>query len=179
MTDILEDFNTLTVTVPWWALAGLLDGVDDTHETIDVMLDQPRVDAYLRTAGMAPEWKKTILVPIRQFITKHWFPLATRTRTDAEMHAVFYERRFSLLKLCVLALRFEQFNWNRFTSNTGKKPTPFDCPQALASFAADCVTFGFEQWWTIKAEGDAAHMKKCEKGATFLSKHYLIQFPAQ
>lgn len=115
------------------------------------------------------QFKANALIPLRQFVTRHWFNPA---RSVEEDELLWYERRFSLLKLAVLLLNFERLNWKRFEGHAAIEPSVDDFPQALARFCADANTYGIEGWAQLRNKMRAKHVETSKKAGDFL-RHFI------
>lgn len=134
---ILKAYDDLTREISWYDWTKLLDGFDDENETYDLTVLQPRLDAVLEE--MRPDqvafrkWKWTVLIPICNF-TMNWFPSVAKSRGLKETEYIWHERHFSFLKLAVIYLRMERFNWRLISGNENREPSVDDLPLQVDCF---------------------------------------------
>jgi hypothetical protein len=169
---ILTEYNKLRI----WEYATLLTGFDDANETYDQGAVQTKLDEKLESLrgdrSAFTTWRNDILIPVRNFITAFWFPTVRALRSEEASEMVWYERRFSFIKLAVLAMHFERFNWRHFDGNEHKEPTFSDMPQALLSFCIDTVRYGIDGWPALRDKMSKFHLDRCSAIKSFIDRHY-------
>ena len=138
--DVLVGWNEMVAKLPWWDMVARLTSFNDAAETWNPMDAQASLEEYLagvrKLEGKAyGDWKTRELLPMRDFVTKYFFPEAVGGRPDTFYESLFLERRFSLLKLAVLLTHYEASNFRKFKDHETMHPELMDCPQALAEFA--------------------------------------------
>lgn len=171
---ILNDFYAMTRAVNWPQLISLLDGFDDKQETFDPFVPQSRLEAWMegfRTRGETKAWKDGNLVPLRVFVATHWAPDLPE-RPLLVTRVLWYERRFSFLKLAVLLLCMERFNWRLFAGNETSNPVLDDVPQALARFCGEAVELGMTGWNQLRGEMREHHLDVCRRGMLLIKYNY-------
>lgn len=180
--DMLNDYNAMTGRVKWWNMIARLGGFSDKDETYDPTDPQKKLEDYLKSVRAMPsddydEWKKNELLPLREFVTKYFYPSTYNKIPVDELEQFLFERRFSLLKLCVLIDHYESSNWRHFAGNEDRHPELMDCPQAVARFAGFCKIKGIDHWPEVRARCEKTHLECCREGGLFISKDYR-GFPA-
>lgn len=163
LASILEDYNSLTAKIDWISLLSLLDGFDDAQETYTFSL-QPRLIEFLRSLS-GRQFREAYLIPLRNFVVRYWFH---STRTQEENEILWYERRFSFIKLCTIVTAMERVNYNNFPANRDSVPQASTLPRALAQLTHEMVTFGVKGWPALREKMRVQHLQTVEACKPFV-----------
>tara|TARA_B110001454_G_C12672279_1_gene414259 strand:- start:16 stop:579 length:564 start_codon:yes stop_codon:yes gene_type:complete len=133
--EFLNDLDELMRVSSIPQLFGDLAGCDESSESINFDADQSKLRKVVKSLDSV-QYKAGIqagaIWPARAFIRKYFF---TPDISKAVGELVFYEKRHTLRKLCLLISLLERYNFDRIVKNKST-PTLDDYPTHMANFAA-------------------------------------------